>query len=96
MVLQGTLFSVINYCPYPEAKGYPSWQSVCTTGKSDEQNLQDLCTAAGNIPSTAGSLASRFHGAQPKLGLDILSGAFTDVEEWVRTGKPSTYDTSNF
>ena len=92
LVVQGTLFSVINYCPYPEAIGYASWQSVASASKSDEQNIVDICNAAAAIPSTAGSLAARFADKQPKCGKAILNGDLKDVEGWVRTGQPAEYD----
>ena len=93
MVVQGTLFSCMNYCPYPEAIGHTAWSSLINDSMDDSAIIDAVLNQAGNIGSTAGSLASRFHEAQPKIAHDILDGTFTDVEGWVRTGQPAEYST---
>ena len=93
MVVQGTLFSCMNYCPYPEAYGYTAWNSLISDSMDDSAIIDAVLNLAGSIPSTAGSLAPRFHEAQPKIAHDILDGTFTDVEGWVRTGQPAEYST---
>lgn len=93
MVVQGTLFSCMNYCPYPEAIGHTAWSSLINDSMDDSAIIDAVLNQAGNIGSTAGSLAGRFHEAQPKIAHDILDGTFTDVEGWVRTGQPAEYST---
>lgn len=93
MVVQGTLFSCMNYCPYPEAIGHTAWSSLINDSMDDSAIIDAVLNQAGNIGSTAGSLASRFHEAQPKIAHDILDGTFTDIEGWVRTGQPAEYST---
>lgn len=93
MVVQGTLFSCMNYCPYPEAIGHTAWSTLINDSMDDSAIIDAVLNQAGNIGSTAGSLAGRFHEAQPKIAHDILDGTFTDVEGWVRTGQPAEYST---
>ena len=87
MVVQGTFFSCMNYSTDPTR-----WCPLINSSMSDEQIIEALCDKAASIPSTAGSLAERFN-QQKKLGLDILHGTFTEVEDWVRTKNYPEYDT---
>ncbi len=93
LVVQGTYYSVCNYTGNVETD--TMFASLINQGMDNETIIDTLLTKASTIQSSVGSLASRFAVAQPKLAKDILSGAFTDVEGWVRTKQPSTYDTSS-
>ena len=89
LVTQGTLASVMNYSPYPETDGFPSWQSVIDESMSDKDIVMALLKNANPIKSTCGYLTDRWN-AQAALACDILDGKFRDVEEWVRTKQPSS------
>lgn len=82
LVTQGTYASLKNWGPNL------GWENVINSSMSDEEICKALLAKACTHTSTAGSLNDRWN-SQYVLAKDILSGAFTDVEEWIRTKQPS-------
>ena len=82
LVTQGTYASLKNWGPNL------GWEDVISSSMSDEEICKALLSKACTHTSTAGSLNDRWN-SQYVLAKDILSGTFTEVEEWIRTKQPS-------
>lgn len=84
-VAQGTYASLLNWGPNL------GWEDVIDPSMSDEEIVKALLQKARPINSTCGTLEDRWD-SQYVLACDILSGAFTEVEEWVKTKLPLKYE----
>ena len=84
LVAQGTYASLKNWGPNL------GWKNVINQSMDDEAIIKALLSKAMTIGSSCGSLAPRWE-SQYVLGKDIITGAFTEVESWIRTKQPAKY-----
>ena len=84
LVAQGTYASLKNWGPNL------GWKNVISQSMDDEAIIKALLSKAMTIGSSCGSLAPRWE-SQYVLGKDIITGAFTEVESWIRTKQPAKY-----